>query len=293
MGNLLKPTYVQEIGPKCIDFEQYESIRNDQYQKLISKNPNERELQSFLEKNPSIVPGAWTPGSKSGHYPIHCALISQPKLPGFKYRQPDFMWIARHSGAWFPTLIEIEKPGKKVFTKKGIPSSDFTQAQNQLAQWRTWFNNPSNVQQFIDSYGIPLKWRTYINMHLYMILIYGRRNEFDDNFELSKQRSSLLPGFDEELMSFDRLSFDKELEHAITIKAVGSGKFKVIYIPPIFRVGPILAERFCHIDGFDEALEKATEISKKRKEFLKRRILYWREWVKNNTCRMVGPHFWE
>jgi hypothetical protein len=293
MNDFFKTTYKQESGPPAMALDQYEETRTEQYERLLSHNPIEREVQAFFEKNPSFVPGAWTPGSKSGHYPLHCALISQPKLPGFKYRQPDFMWISTHSGAWYPTLIEIEAPRKKIFTRKGIPTSDFTEARNQLAQWRTWFNNPANVQQFLDSYGIPNYLRVSRKMQLHMILIYGRRNEFDENPELSQQRASLLPSYDEELISFDRLSVDKELEHSITIRAVGFGKYKVINIPPIFSLSPCLAERLCQIDGFEKAIDETEEIFEERKEFLKKRILYWREWVQKSSSRMTGRYFWE
>jgi hypothetical protein len=127
------------------------------------------------------------------------------------------MWIASHSASWFPTVIEIERPGKKVFTQSNTPSAEFTQARHQLTQWRTWFDSSANVQQFIESYGIPSELLATRTRHLHMMLIYGRREEFEGDPERSKQRSSLLPGTDEELMSFDRLSADADLEAAITV----------------------------------------------------------------------------
>ena len=112
-----------------------------------------------------------------------------------------------------------------------------------------------------------------------MILIYGRRSEFDGNPVLAKERGSLLPGHDEELVSFDRLRSDKSMEDAITIKAVGFGRYEAVSIPPVFAMGPELSERRLHIDGIPEAIDQNAEISQERKEFLKRRIPYWKMWA--------------
>ena len=106
-----------------------------EYRALLSSGPDERQVQAFFERYPALVPGGLTPGGSTGHYPLHCALITQPVLPGFHSRLPDLMWIATDSGTWYPTLIEIESPGKRLFTKRGVPTAAFTQARTQLAQW--------------------------------------------------------------------------------------------------------------------------------------------------------------
>src|SRR5262245_29843168 len=108
----LSPTYVLEIGPSAQSIEDYAASTEKQFHQLLDANPSEQDVQSFLEWNPTLVPGARTPGSPSGHSPLHNALITQPKLPGLRSKLPDFMWIAFHSLAWFPTLIEIEQPNK-------------------------------------------------------------------------------------------------------------------------------------------------------------------------------------
>lgn len=35
-------------------------------------DPEETAVQRFLEENPAMVPGAWTPGPNSGHWQLHC-----------------------------------------------------------------------------------------------------------------------------------------------------------------------------------------------------------------------------
>lgn len=228
-----------------------------------------------------LLPGAWTPGTKSGHYPLHCAAVAQPKLPGLKSKISDFMWISSHSLTWYPTLIEIEKPSKRIFTASGVPSAEFTQARNQLAEWRTWFSKPENVQQFISSYGIPDNLRSGRQMQLHMILIYGRREEFQNSPMRSEHRGSLLNGDDEELMSFDRLAPDRDLNEAITIRAIGSGQFEAVYIPQSFRLGPRLADRLNAITNWEDAFKQTPLISEDRRKFLISRIPYWQAWASN------------
>ena len=197
------------------------------------------------------------------------------------------MWLSKHSLMWYPILIEIERPSKQIFTSKGIPSAAFTQARDQLAQWRTWFSKPENVQKFIADYGIPDNFTSGRQMKLHMILVYGRRSEFQDSLQLSEQRGSLLVGDDEELMSFDRLSPDAGLDEAMTIRATGSGKYDAIYVPPSFQLGPRLADRLLAINGVDRALRKTPLISGKRRKFLTSRIPYWQDWASNGKLGIV------
>ncbi len=126
--------YKLELGPPHTPVDQYAEESDELYRKLLASDPTEPKVQRFLERHQWLVPGHSTPGTPSGHFPLHCSLISQPKLPGQDLRIPDFMWVATHSEAWYPTLIEIERPGKKIFNKDGTPTSDFTKARNQLAQ---------------------------------------------------------------------------------------------------------------------------------------------------------------
>jgi len=288
-----KPTYQQERGPEALPFDQYAARLRDEFMPLLSRDPSESEVQEFLEHHPCLIPGAWTPGIKSGHYPLYRAVVSQPRLPSLKSRQPDFMWIAMHSGSWYPTLIEIERPSKQIFTKSGVPCAEFTEARNQLAQWRTWFNNPSNAQIFIEEYGVPQSIRQSRTMQLHTILVYGRREEFENNPELSKQRSSLLSTPDEELVSYDRLVVDHDLKDAITVRAEGSGQYRVVALPPVFCTSPQLADRLLHVRGFSAAIDANLEITKARAEFLKRRISYWREWAASPSSKILSHGYRE
>lgn len=290
--NLAK-TYSLQDGPKGFHVDGYVEDRNRKYRSLLETIESEEDLIRFLENNPSFVPGAWTPGTKSGHYPLHCALITRPELKGLTTKIPDFMWVSTHSSGWYPTLIEIENPTKKIFMKKGVPTSDFTQARNQLEQWRTWFNNPSNIHQFMEQYRIPDYMRNERQMKLHMILVYGRRKEFESDANRSKDRMSLMPYPDAELMSCDRLACDRELYNAITIRFNANSRYEAVSVPPTFKLGPNLADRLLHIDGIDEALDKTVDLTPDRRSFLKRRLSYWKDWARMGEKGIIHSGYFE
>jgi hypothetical protein len=266
------------VGAKRPSFEPYAIRVNSEFKALLSSGADERQIQVFLEHHPALVPGALTPSSSSGHDPLHCALVTQPLLPGFHSRMPDFMWIAAHSGRWYPTLIEIENPSKRLFTSGSRPTAKFTEARTQLAQWRSWFQNPTNVQQFMELYGVPETWRRDRGWQLHMILIYGRRAEFDGSPELSRLRDSLMPSTDEDLMSFDRLTVDPKLEAIISVRARGDGRFEVVWVPETFGTSSSIAKSLVRFDRLAEAIDRNDRISGARRAFLKTRIEHWQAW---------------
>jgi len=284
-------TYIIKRGPSATSVEKYASDTNGKFLRLIESNPIESDVQSFLERNPALVPGAGTPGVPWKHAPLFRILITQPKLPGLSSKYPDFLWFPFHSKAWYPTLIEIERPGKRIFTSRGIPTAQFTEARNQLAQWRTWFNDPANVQKLISDYGIPDEITQYSSMKLHMILVYGRRSECRSNPVLSKQQSSLLPGHDEELVSYDRLQVETDLRDVITVRALGSGMYRAVALPPTFTLGPSHAQRLSRIRKLESVIQQSP-IAKERIDFLLRRLPYWLKWAGKGDCGTIntGDH---
>jgi len=77
---------------------------------LCNDSIKEKDLQKFLETNPCMIPGAYGLSLTSGHMPLYASVFSQPVLPGFKAKKPDFMWIATCSNEINPKLLEIEDP---------------------------------------------------------------------------------------------------------------------------------------------------------------------------------------
>ncbi len=281
----LEATYKQVAGPPPPDFGPYKLRVESDLRNLIDSECSEKDLQAFLEKHPCLIPGAWTPGTKSGHYPLHQAVITQPSLNGAECKRPDFMWLSTHSGAWYAALVEIERPSKHIFNQDGTPSSQFCQARNQLAEWRTWFNDPTNVSLFVEDYGVPDTWRRMRQQDLHLILIFGRRREFEGNPRLSRHRGSLLTGPNEELMSFDRLEANASLCDAITVRLAGKGQYRVLHVPETFALTPHRAEDLLPIEGWEGAIDANPAIADKRKEFLKQRIAYWKHWAENDNNR--------
>lgn len=284
---MLTKTYETIPAPPPPPVDVYVSQAKEQWRTLLSSDPEETAIQSFLEQNPMFLPGALTPGTRSGHDPLHGAVITQPRLPGLATKIPDFMWIAKHSATWYPTLVEIEKPSKLLFNANGIPTAAFTQARNQLTEWRVWFSKPENVQQFIASYAIPDWFRLGRTMQLHMILVYGRRSEFEGIPQLSEKRSSLLHGSDEELISFDRLRPDHDLYQSLTIRMPSSGRYTAVSVPPLFKLSPHSAERLLAIDGIEDCLKSTPLVSEQRRNFLISRIPYWRNWAKSGSRGVI------
>jgi Domain of unknown function (DUF4263) len=284
---VLQKTYQILPAPARPSNEEYLSVARREWSALLASEPDERTVQAFFERNPSFLPGGRTPGNPSGHAPFPCAVISQPVLPGLRSKIPDFMWIAKHSATWFPTLIEIERPTKKLFRADGNPTAEFTQAREQLNDWRTWFAKPENQQLFIATYGIPSNFRLGRNMQLHMFLVYGRRDEFENTPHLSEKRSGLLAGTDEDLMSFDRIAPDELLLDMLTVRAEQPGKFRAISAPPLLELGPASEDWLPWIKGVDGELEKTPLISEDRRRFLISRLPYWRDWALNGRGGIV------
>jgi hypothetical protein len=202
------------------------------------------------------------------------------------------MWITSNSAEWYPTLVEIEAPSKTLFRKDGVPTSQFTQARNQLAQWRAWFSDTSNVQKFISEYAVPQDFVRFKTMEPHFLLVFGRRGEFQDDAELSKQRAALMPAHDEELMSFDRLSSQRFVRDVVTVRATGAGRFRVLWVMPTLRMGPYVADTFLNFDGLAEAVASDHRISEERRSFLNERLPYWRDWNANRSG-IVNTGDWE
>ena len=273
-------TYETVPGPKPEAFERYAQDVTSAFATLLASGPDERSIQRFLEQNPCLVPGPRSLGTDPSAHSRDSLLISQPLLPGLRSRRPDFMWITYTSAAIHPTLIEIERPNKRLFTSRGVPSAKFTQARHQLTQWKAWFSRPENVQKFIGDYQIiPVPGGEDFEPRF--ILICGRREEFENRPDLARERAKLLDGRIDSLVSYDRLSPDANLHNAITVIATGSGRFRAIAIPPTFTLGPRNAERLSYVDGIEDILRDSQTIANDRKEFLLNRLQYWREWTRS------------
>ncbi|MBX5024474.1 Shedu anti-phage system protein SduA domain-containing protein [Rhizobium lentis] len=282
-----KPTYSIKSGPPAMAWVEYSQLVTRDWTALLDQGDvaSEATFQSFLETHPCMVPGGQSMSGPSGHSAYPAALIAQPRLPGFMERIPDFLWIATDSLHIYPVLIEIESPSKKMFTRGGQPTADFTQAQTQLTHWKRWFSQPANHQIFKEhfcDFG-HAKWRTLLPQY---VLIYGRRSEIEARPELNSIRAHL-SRTDEYYMTFDRLHPIRDHDQYMTTR-VSNGRLEAISVPPTLELGPLLAHYRSHIFGKELAVRTSPYLSNERREFVAVRFKYWDDWAKNGERGMTN-----
>lgn len=281
-------TYKLEVGPPAEAFVAYAGKILPRYNELIDADPDEPAVQQFLEKHACLLPSMRSLGPLPSSFPTDGLLVSQPRLPALTSRLPDFMWIATNSIGIYPTLIEIERPGKRVFTSAGAPTAEFTQARHQLAQWRGWFSMPENEVVFKREYGVGSAPNGSEMLEPRYILVFGRRSELENDPALRRERAFLLDGNIESLVSYDRLVPDRMMENVITVRALGDGRFHALAVPPTFTLGPLDAKRLLIVDGMEEAISSAELMSDERKAFLLKRLPYWRTWAREGGGGFFG-----
>lgn len=280
----LEKTYAMaENPPPAMAWEVYRTHVQTAWDALLAKDPVESEVQEFLEQHPSMVPGAHGLLGKSGHSPIHMALISQPVLPSYRHKVPDFMWIATDSATIYPVLIEIEAPGKPWFTQAGRQHAKLTEAINQLIDWRVWLEDSINRQRFREYYDIlPERFLPKAFKPLF-VLIYGRRAEANSSPNATAKRDAL-QGEQQFFMTYDRLSPDHEQRDHLCARFLGSTPRPIaLSVPPTLQLGPALCPRYLAIEGLAEAIGSNTLMTAARRNFLLSRLPYWERWVKGGN----------
>jgi hypothetical protein len=234
-----------------------------------------------------MVPGAYGTGAPSGHSPFPKALVSQPPLQGLGSRIPDFMWIAKDSETICPVLIEIEKPTKRWFREDGVPDAHFTQALDQITEWKAWFKQAPNIQVFRDFYRIPDDlWRAR-NFEPSYILIYGSRREFEAREDLARKRR--LQARDNEYhMTFDRLAPDPRADGLLTVKITRPAEYIALAWPPTVQFSPFVAEDFALIQDKESAITASSWLTAERRAFLESRCSYWDTWGRSSPKGLIG-----
>jgi hypothetical protein len=255
-------------GASQPDMEGYRSLLAAAWRRLLDSPASRDEalVHAFLERHPSLLPGSFSVDGTSGHAPYPDALISKPKLPGLSTREPDFMWIATDSGSCYPILIEIETPHKRWFYgRRAEIHSDLTHAQGQLAEWRAWFRNGHNRDAFLDYYDVSQDLR-HLTMTPRFVLIHGRRSDYQHDPARQAKRAELARE-DERLMSFDRLSPDRNAISFACVKKSEHG-YRAQSVPPTFAIFSASDDHLL-ISGWDEALDNCPDMTAARREYLR------------------------
>lgn len=288
---MLERTYKIEAPPQqAMTWEEHERFMLAEWADLLNSNPapSESKFQEFFERFPSMVPGSFCLiGNESGHYPWLCGLISQPPLPSYNRRIPDFMWISLSSDTEQPVLIEIEAPHKRWFTASGNSTAHLTQALNQIAEWKAWFDTPHNVQAFKAFYGLDREAGRGRRFKPAYLLIYGRRAEASAKPSLTRKRTHLHPD-DVVTMTYDRLRPNANAGQLICMKVDSQGRFKAISVPATLKWRPGLAEDRAQIAGLEAAIKANPHISPIREQFLIRRIPYWNDWATSRSKGVIN-----
>ena len=224
------------------------------------------------------MPGAFELRNLSGHLPHLQCLITQPEIGASYIRKPDFLWLSQDSLTFVPVFIEIEKPSKKTFTQTGKTSADFTQAMDQIIEWKSILNKPENQLAFFQKYNLPKELTSKVFKPQF-ILIYGRREEYAGNEYLMRKRSELQSD-DIVIMSYDRLSPQYDSRNMLCAQVsntTGNTQYKIVTIPPTFEFDAALASDYKEYIGFMDAIDKMEYTTQERKDFLKLRFPYWQD----------------
>jgi hypothetical protein len=273
-----------EDGPGPMEWDEYERRSCEDYEALLDQDGGEREMQAFFERNPAFVPSAFPifDGSLGGHGAFPDALITQPPLQGLGKRIPDFMWLTRNSAFFQPVLVEIEDPAKRWFVGKGQPSAELTEALDHFREWREWFNSAGNQQVFLDTYQVPLLFRSRSFRPLY-VLVFGRVEQ--GRQEIAKLRAAHQRQ-DQFLCTYDHLSPEWKSRNYLCVRNT-RGRYVVVAIPPTARLRPNHPDFWRVVHGRKEALEADSSIAAERKKYLLGRLELWDEWAARDGRRKV------
>ncbi len=277
MSDLLAKTYeLHPAPPPALPWEDYVNRMQTGWQDLLASHPSEREVQAFLERHPSLVPGAHVvPGQlRSGHAPFPCSLVTQPTLTGLTQRTPDFLWMSSDSLTFSPVFVELEAPDKPWLTAAGYQSHQLTQALHQVDEWSEWFGRLENRQVFLEAFEVPsyLRQRKWSPVWL---LVYGRRDE--DPEAVSRLRSRLQTA-NRIVMAYEHLRPDRDCDDYLCVRRTSNG-YRAVTVPPTVRLGPSTARDLAIVAGKAEAAAIQEWVTPERREFLADRFSYWDEWA--------------
>jgi len=258
----------EEFAPRAFPADRYLELLAPAWNALIESENSKQEsvVQNFLERNPCLIPGAFSVDGESGHAPWPCAVVSQPMLPELSTKRPDFMWIATDSDTTYAVLIEIETPHSRWWYTTGAEvHHELSHGQGQLAEWRAWFNKPRNQIAFADFYELPSLFRRRKLVTRY-VLIHGRRSETgEDGSRLSKRRE--LYREDERLMTFDRLAPSVKATDLLCVTRKPDA-YHLKFVPPSFEVVAWNDHRYEAINDWQLGLSNSSEVSPSRAEFV-------------------------
>lgn len=269
--------------PKPLTWEQYSDRALSDWYALLSQEPEEEQVQLFLELHPSMIPGGSGDVGPGGHHGSDMgAVFRRPNLiGGGRAFQPDFMWVTRSSSLITPILVEIEKPSKRWFRRDGRPTSEFTQAHDQLNDWRSWFARDGNTALFRDRFLFLTEKYEDRPLEPQYVLVYGRESEFGfggghTNPSALRHKRDQQRRMNESFMTFDALRprFDHSNSMTLTMTALGP---KIHAFSPVYGTHTGVGEGALVLGDPHDALKRSVMISDERRAYLARRWTHWQQ----------------
>jgi hypothetical protein len=168
---------------------------------------------------------------------------------------------------------------KRWFTQAGTPTADFTQAQNQIREWKRWIANAANAALFREFYGLDSDDFDGLAFIPQYILVYGSISEFKDKPDLNEKRSFLEQRSDEGYRTFDSLKPNDNSQYLACVRIREKRKYELLTWPPVMKLSPWLAKDLLIWHGVEDAIRACVGISEERRQFLLNRVPYWRNWA--------------
>jgi len=282
-------------APEVLSSEEYHRVLSTEWKNLLEHGDptDESVFQQFLEQHPILLPGPHGTPHGMYHGPLFDSVFSQPELPGFRAKRPDFLLFEQDSARIYAVLIEIEAPAKRWATRSGAPHSDLTRALDQLREWKSWFSEPHNVLAFRDLYKVDpesLDSRTLVQ---HFVLIHGRRAEATASKSFAKKRSTFATA-DEYLMTYDRLLPNGSAQFTVKLDRSGPDtRLRLLSIPPTFSLHRSNAERFLSFIGQEDAIRTQPLLTTERREFLLKRLKSAERFVHARRKNLDEIPWWE
>ncbi len=266
--------------PAAISWDEYEAWLMPAWRDLLRSDPEEKDVQTFLEGHPALLPCASNDVGRGHHGACWYAVVSQPRLKGVGGdRVPDFMWVRRDTATIYVICIEIEAPRKRWFTDAGRSTAELNQALDQILEWKLWFSKPENMLAFRHAYIPPEM--THRRIEVQYILIFGRDDEFRSGRsrhmkpDLLRAKRDLMPRLSEYFYTFDQLRPHRDASSLCSIAGI-SGEFSMVGIPPTLQTGESTEVLASEVADITDALADTPLISEARRDYLASRWGYWR-----------------
>jgi len=142
LNEIFAPTVLPDEIPKSKFYKQPTFKDVQEIAKLVLSDTSEESFQKFFNKNPHFLFRA-IPSSGDTIF----GLLIKPPIGNFFYA--DYAIITIGQGGCGVTLIELERPSDKLFTKKLTPAKKLQTALGQIDDWNEWLIN--NKQTFSNT----------------------------------------------------------------------------------------------------------------------------------------------